>query len=68
MKVMDHAEYPARLREKTVDSLRFIARDAKAAIAANPDGQNVGYYADEICYVVNELARRGIYEGIYPVQ
>jgi hypothetical protein len=58
MKTMDHAAYQAKCRSLTEDALRFIARDAKAAIAANPEGENVGYYADEICYCVNELWRR----------
>lgn len=55
---IDHNEYPKRLKKKTVAELRFIIKDAKEAIAANPDGHKAGYYQDEICYCANELARR----------
>jgi hypothetical protein len=58
MKQMNHTEYPKSLRGKTASELRFIAKDAKEAIDAMPTGENVGYYADEICYVVDELYRR----------
>lgn len=36
----------------------FIIQDAGAAIAANPDNPNNGYYADEICYASMELNKR----------
>ena len=57
-KVMDHAAYPKALKAKTLAELLFIAKDAKEAIEANPFGRNAGYYADEVCYVANELAAR----------
>ncbi len=63
MKQMNHTEYPKSLRGKTEDELRFIAKDAQEAIDAMPSGDNVGYYADEICYVADELHRRKV-EGI----
>ena len=58
---MDHSEYPKSLRSKNDDALRYIAADAKAALDAMPDGENASYYADEICYCCDELARR--YKG-----
>lgn len=57
-KEMNHAEYPKRLRKKTDDELRFIIRDAQAAMDAMPDGCNAGYYADEVHYASMELTRR----------
>jgi hypothetical protein len=42
----------------SVAELLFTSDDAAAAIRAMPDGPNVGYYADEILYVADELARR----------
>ena len=59
-KIMDHSEYPKRLKKKTEAQLRFIIQDAREAIAAMPEGPNVSYYSDEICYCANELMRRGL--------
>lgn len=57
-KKMDHMDYPKRLRDLSVSMLRFTIADAKAAMSALPDNPNNSYYADEICYCVNELNRR----------
>ena len=57
-KKMDHAEYQEKLKSLPSAALRFIAKDAQEAIDAMPDGPNVGYYADEICYCADELAKR----------
>jgi hypothetical protein len=57
-KQMNHAEYQKNLRKKTVDQLIFIRDDAQAAMRAWPDGENAGYYADEMHYAAMELARR----------
>lgn len=57
-KTMNHADYPKSLRNKSVDQLEFIRRDAYDAVVANPNGINNGYYADEICYCSDELKRR----------
>jgi len=57
---IDHTAYPKRLRTKTHSELRYILDDARAAIAANPDGHKAGFYADEINYVCDELSRRDI--------
>jgi hypothetical protein len=58
LKKMDHMEYPSRLRGHSVSMLRFIIADAQSAMRALPDNPNNSYYADEICYCVNELNRR----------
>jgi len=55
---IDHVEYPKRLRTKSDAALRFIVKDATEAMRANPEGQKAGYYADEVNYASNELARR----------
>jgi hypothetical protein len=55
---IDHAAYQRKVRTLTEESLRFIIKDANEAIAANPDGCKVGYYADEINYCCMELAAR----------
>lgn len=57
-KVMNHTEYPKRLKSKSVESLNFIIKDASEAIKANPSNPNNGYYSDEICYAGMELKRR----------
>jgi hypothetical protein len=38
--------------------LMFTIADAKSALAAMPDSDKASYYADEICYAADELARR----------
>lgn len=58
MKHIDHVEYPKRLRRKTVEELRFIISDCRETIRVNPQGENVGYYLDEIAYCSQELRRR----------
>lgn len=55
---IDHKNYPKALKTKTIDQLKFIIKDAKEAIAANPEGRKAGYYADEINYAANELYKR----------
>lgn len=57
-KIMDHAEYQKRLKNKTHAELIYIRNDANAAIKANPDNPNNGYYADEINYAGMELKKR----------
>lgn len=60
MNTIDHKNYPKSLKTKTLAELRFIITDCNEAIAANPDAEKVksGYYADEICYASDEIARR----------
>ena len=58
MKTMDHTAYPKSLKTKCIDSLLFIRADAHAALQAMPDGDNASYYADEICYISDELFQR----------
>ena len=58
-KEMDHIEYPKSLKSKDDAALRYIMADAHAALLAMPDGENAGYYADEVNYCGDELARRG---------
>ena len=55
---IDHAAYQKRLRTKTHAELRFIIRDARAAMVAMPDNPKNGFYADEISYAAMELKRR----------
>lgn len=57
-KTMNHAEYQKSLRSKTVTELMFIQKDAAKARDAMPDGENSGYYADEVHYAGMELRRR----------
>jgi len=57
-KQMNHAQYQKSLRRKTIDQLRFIIQDAREASEANPEGENAGYYIDEMHYAYAELQRR----------
>ena len=61
-KQMDHIRYPLELRRKDTAAVRFIMADAYKAMKAMPDGENAGYYADEVNYCADELARRGVHE------
>lgn len=58
-KKMDHSDYQRRLKSKSDEELKFIIKDAREAIEANPDNPNNGYYQDEISYAGMELRRRG---------
>lgn len=60
MKTMNHIEYPKSLKTKNEAFLRYVMKDAKEAIDAMPEGENAGYYADEICYCADELYNRAI--------
>jgi hypothetical protein len=60
MKKMNHTTYPRALRSKSVEQLRFIIKDAGEALRAMPDGENAGYYSDEINYAAMELRLRGM--------
>jgi hypothetical protein len=57
-KHMDHTAYPKGLKSKDEAALRYIMKDCREAIAAMPDGENAGYYMDEIHYCAMELRRR----------
>jgi len=59
-KKMNHAEYQIALTKKTSDQLVFIAKDAREAVKAMPDGENAGYYADEVHYCLQEIRRRQV--------
>jgi hypothetical protein len=58
LKKMDHAAYQAKLKNKSFDELAFIIKDAGEAEKANPQGENSGYYADEVHYASAEIRRR----------
>ena len=60
MKTMHHAEYQRGLKHKSVAELRYIIQDAREAVEANPNGENAGYYQDEVHYAAAELRRRGL--------
>jgi hypothetical protein len=55
---IDHKNYPKALKTKSLPALLFIIKDAREAIAANPDNPKNGYYADEINYAGMEINRR----------
>jgi len=55
---MDHAAYQKACKTKSLDSLRYIIKDAAEAMQAMPNGYKAGYYADEIHYCHAELRRR----------
>jgi hypothetical protein len=57
-KEIDHAAYMKKVKGMSEESLRFVIRDAREAIAALPSGPKAGYYADEIHYCAAELAKR----------
>lgn len=57
-KTMNHAEYQKSLKSKSVETLKFIIRDASEAAAINPDNPNVGFYLDEVHYAAAELRNR----------
>ena len=57
-KKMNHTEYMANTRKMDTASLLYVREDARSAMEAMPEGENAGYYADEVHYCNMELARR----------
>ena len=55
---MDHDAYRRKVRGMSDDSLRWVIRDCREALDANPDTDKASYYQDEICYCEMELAAR----------
>lgn len=55
---IDHNGYPKHLRGLPMASLRFIIKDAREALEAQPDSPKAGYYQDEINYAAMEIRRR----------
>lgn len=61
-KIMDHVAYPKKLKKFEWGALWFTAKDAMEAAQAYPEGENAGYYLDEVNYCLDEIARRNRYE------
>ena len=57
-KHIDHAAYPKLCRTRSDAELLYVIADCRATLDAWPDQPNHGYYADEINYCADELARR----------
>lgn len=55
---MNSAAYQSLLKTKSDDSLKYIIKDATEAMEAMPQGNNAGYYADEVNYAAMELKSR----------
>ena len=57
---MNHNEYIKRTKRMQETELRYIIRDCREALEANPESGKAGHYADEISYCAMELKRRGL--------
>ena len=57
-KVMNHSEYMAKVKLIDDEGLKFIITDCRDSIKAMPQGENEGYYQDEIHYCSMELKER----------
>lgn len=55
---MNHKDYPKSLRNKSEAELRFILKDCREALEANPTSSKANDYQDEILYVAAEFNRR----------
>lgn len=55
-----HTKTMAKFKDTSNASLKYIIKDASAAIKAMPDGKKAGQYADEIHYASMELKKRGV--------
>ncbi len=53
-----HTEYMARVKTLPIESLRYIIEDCRQAMAALPDGDKWGQYADEVHYCHAEIKNR----------
>jgi len=57
---INHEELQMKARNMTDDELFFVRDDAKAAWLAMPDNPKGRVYRWEMCYALNEIARRGL--------
>lgn len=57
-KKMNHAAYQAKCRTMSYAELEYACKDALETVKANPNGENAGYYMDEVHYCRAELNRR----------
>lgn len=57
-KIMNHVEYPKKLKKKSDQELNGIINDCKDSINVYPGNPNNGYYFDEIAYCSMELQIR----------
>lgn len=57
-KQMNHVAYQRKVRDMSVESLRYTIADARETLQEYPDSPNAGYYLDEIAYCSQELSRR----------
>jgi hypothetical protein len=55
---IDHGAYQEKVKTMSEAALRYVIKDARRAIDANPNGHKAGYYQDEIHYCCMELKRR----------
>ena len=55
---MNHSAYMRKVKTLSIESLNYIIKDCKEAIAALPDNPKNGYYMDEIHYCSMELVAR----------
>ena len=55
---IDHDAVQKAMRRMSAAKLAYIAKDAREAVEANPEGPKAGYYADECLYAEIELTRR----------
>ena len=58
MNDFDHAGYAKKVKTLSEESLKFIIKDCKDAIKANPENPKVSHYTDEIHYCAMELKAR----------
>ena len=59
-KIMDHAAYMRKVKKMSDSELEYTIQDCREVIVAMPDGENAGYYMDEICYCADEIRRRDV--------
>jgi hypothetical protein len=53
-----HSAYIKLCKTRSIESLRYVIDDCRAAIQALPDNIKSGQYQDEINYCLMELKRR----------
>jgi len=55
---INHSEYQEKIKDYSIEQLRFVIQDCKGALAAMPNSPKAGYYQDEIHYCAMELKKR----------
>lgn len=63
---IDHAAYQRKIKDYSIEMLRWVIKDCQEALQRMPDSPKAGYYQDEINYCGMELAKKERLQRLRP--